>query len=137
MIEIDESSATAKVYRVTNKGVYLVKVHLSDIDTHISAITVQKSKYPTKPLWVQLPRYQPDPPYGDWVFPVECSTSSPLKGLIDKLAVQAVEEYKLKADTGGQDTGLDRIVEPNAKELENMDEVVGKAVDDFLSEEPP
>lgn len=133
MIEIDESLASAKVWKVTDKGVYIVKVSFPDIDWHIQGITVQKSKFPNQPLWVQLPSY--DPGTGKRFWPIECAKDSLFKITIDELAREAVEQYK----TSGKhkSTSQDEVYKPTDSELENIDEELGRAIDDYESGQSP
>lgn len=70
--------------------VYLVKVSIMDIGVYINSITVQPStKYPDQ-LWVQSPRFNIR---GTFVWPLQMQKDSPLRNLIEKLALEAVAEY--------------------------------------------
>ena len=70
--------------------VYLVKVSIMDIGVYINSITVQPStKFPDK-LWVQSPRFNIR---GTFVWPLQMQKDSPLRHLIEELALNAVAEY--------------------------------------------
>ena len=94
-IYIDESYAESVVYHsFVNKrheNVYLVKVSFLDIGLHVNSITVQPSpKHPERGLWVQLPRFNSK---GHWIWPLQIRKDSPIRELIDRLALQAVDNY--------------------------------------------
>lgn len=132
-IVIDEDDAEAKVYKDISpdgqKHLYLVKVSFPQAGFFISGITVQQSpKYPDQGLWVQMPRY---PANGKWITPVELDKSSDLWRLIERLARRAVEDY------GPENK---EVYIPTEYELENINETVGKGIDDRLNElkgQPP
>ena len=70
--------------------VYLVKVSILDIGLYINSITVQPSnKFPEK-LWVQSPRFNIR---GTFVWPLQMQKDSPMRSLIEELALKAVADY--------------------------------------------
>jgi hypothetical protein len=135
MLEINTAMAKAEVYKVTNKGVYLIKVRLPDIELYIHGIRVQKSKYSNQPLFVQLPTYEAEKGSGKWIKPFECAQNGAFKQFIDRVAIEAVESYESSTPYVSKKTN-------NASaqidiSLEDTDEVVGKGIDNFLNSEPP
>jgi len=94
-ITIDEEMIEAEVYRhkinESNIPIYLVKVSFLDIGLYINSITAQPStKFPSKELWVQLPRYKA---YDKWRRPMEVSKSSSFFALIETVVIRAVDIY--------------------------------------------
>jgi hypothetical protein len=121
-MHIDENTIQGEVYAKTEKGIYYVKVTFPELHMYINSITVRQStKYPDGELWVQMPAFRIG---SRWVKPLEFSSDSQLLILIKDAALRAVDAYNIST------------VFPDP-ELENIDEALDKAIDDFTSSKPP
>lgn len=120
-MRIDESNIHAVVYAKTEKGIYYVKVTFPELHMYINSITVRQSiKDPDGELWVQMPAFRIG---ARWVKPLEFSGDSQLQVLIKDAALRAVDEYNISN------------VFPDPEE--DIDKLLGKAIDDFNGNKPP
>lgn len=95
MIEIDETMAYVESVEPIQGGFYRAKVCFPDVGLYISGIRAKQSKYPEKPLWVQLPSYVAR---GKRIEPFECSENGPFKQLLIRLITDAVSEHEIALD---------------------------------------
>lgn len=91
---ISEEYVEAEVYKETESSgvkVFLVKIKFLEIQTYISGIRVQKSpKRPEDGLWVQMPAVKIGFQYKKII---ECAGGSPFLEIVERKAIQAVEDY--------------------------------------------
>lgn len=91
-MQVDENLIEADVYfSDTKKNKYFVKVSFLSADMYINSFLVQPSQFPDSPWWVQPPKHFQG---GRWVATVDFSKKSELWKVIQRKAIEAVEQDK-------------------------------------------
>lgn len=107
----DISDMFAEVRKVTDKGVYIVKVSFPAMGMYINGWRVQPSKKAGDELWVQPPSVF----MGRWQQVTEFNTRMPLYGYIKDEILRAVDAYLAPAP--------DVVVEDVSDEPINLDDL--------------
>lgn len=125
----DESPVIeADVYlKDTGRKRYYVRMSFPELGMYINSFTVQPSKYPEQPYWVQEPKYLNG---RAWRSHVEFEKRSEL-GIwqrIEAKAREAVEAYEAEAAALPSSDG-DEVYMPSDAELEDTETLLSAAID--------